>query len=214
MPMAHSNIGGAGLFLTLVNVGKLELHTTNSMSPHERNVDSWNYQLLQTQRLNHKWGQQGITCGIIDSKYTLHLEGVVVYLSSQEKQHCCHISLKCFYYSSCLIHTVWKNKNLKSNLIFFILHACLFGERFLSCVCFPLCFGRWGERLVFMQWCEKLSEIWPSFSIFFSLYRMIISETGIPTSPLTKVKDALFLVVYSMGNAVSFFLFYMLSYCS
>lgn len=40
MPMAHSNTGGASLFLTLVSVGKLELHTTNSMSPHERNVDS------------------------------------------------------------------------------------------------------------------------------------------------------------------------------
>ena len=40
---------------------------------------------------------------------------------------------------------------------------------------------------------------------------MIISETGIPTSPLTKVKDAVFLDVYFMENAVSFVLPFMLS---
>lgn len=33
---------------------------------------------------------------------------------------------------------------------------------------------------------------------------MIISETGIPTSPLTKVKDAVFLAVSSVGNAIQF----------
>lgn len=146
MPVVNSNIGRASLFLTFVSVGELELHTTSYMSPHERNVDSWNYQLLQTQRLNHKRGQQGITCSIIDTKSTLHLEGVLVFLSSQEEQLCFHIRLKCFYYSWCLIHTVWKDKNLKSKLTFLISHECLFRERFLSHVCFPLCFGRWGER--------------------------------------------------------------------
>ena len=90
-----------------------------------------------------------------------------------------------------------KDKNLKSQLILLIARECL---RKIS---EPLAFSSvfWeveGERQVFMQLYEKLPEASLLFSIFFSLYRMIVSETGIPTSLLTKVKDALFLAVYFM----------------
>lgn len=105
-----------------------------------------------------------------------------------------------------------KDKNLKSQLIFLIARECL--GKISKPLVFSFVFWEVGGKAAFYAFMWEASwNLTFVFRFFFS-YRMIISETGTPTSLLTKVKDALFLAVYSMGNAVSFFLPWMPIYSS